>query len=318
MSLVASVVSRIGALALTALAASFLLFIAIQVLPGSAAQATLGFDATPQAVARFEAQHGLDRPWLVQYGDWLGHSLRGDLGVSFQGGVDLGADLAARIPVTLELALLAFLVANLIAVPLALAGAQAQRRWGDHAVRVIGAAIGSMPSFWLATVLVLVLTLRAGWLPPSGYVPFLRDPAANLQHMVMPALALGIASAGLLLRILRAALLEAMRGNYVTTAAAKGMSRGRVLFRHVLRNALNGYLHVATLELGFLFGGVVVIEDIFRLPGVGSLVLTGIINRDYPMLLAGAVTVTLFVLLANAVIDGATALLDPRRSQVTR
>lgn len=318
MPLAASVASRLAALVLTALLASFLLFVAIQVLPGSAAQATLGFDATPQAVARFEAQHGLDRPWLMQYGDWLAGALRGELGVSFQGGIDLGADLAARIPVTLELALLAFLVANLIAMPLAFASASAQRRAMDAAVRLVGAAIGSMPSFWLATVLILVFALYAGWLPAGGYVPFVRAPWTNLQHMVMPALALGIASSGLLLRVLRSALLEVMRADYVTTAAAKGMSPFRVLFVHVLRNALNGYLHVATLELGFLFGGVVVIEDIFRLPGVGSLVLTGIINRDYPMLLAGAVTVTLFVLVANAVADGISVLLDPRRSQVVR
>ena len=307
------ITTRLAAFLLTLLVASIVLFVTIKILPGSAAKAALGIDATPQAIARFNAQHGLDRPFIVQYGDWLFSTMRGDFGVSFQNSVAVGPDLASRIPVTLELAGFAFLVANLIAVPLGTASAIRHQRRTDKLVTFLATIFGAVPNFWLATLLVMLFTLRLHWLPPGGYTPFSQDPIMNLKQMIMPALSLGLVSSALLVRIMRASMIEVLSSDYIRTAYAKGASEAVVVRRHTMRNSLIPYMNVAAVELGFLFGSVVVIEDIFLLPGVGSLVLVGIINRDYPVLLAGALTITLFVLVVNLIVDIGVGLLDPRR-----
>ena len=309
----ALILKRLLAFALTLLAASTVLFVTINVLPGSAARAALGIDATPQAVARFEAAHGLDRPIVVQYVEWLGKTLSGDFGTSFQNGVAVGPAILERVPVTLELALLAFIVANVIAIPLGGLAASRHQGRADKSVTFIATVFGAVPNFWLATLLVLVFTLELRWLPPGGFTPFSQDPIANLKQMIMPALSLGLVSSALLIRIMRASMIEVLSSEYVRTARAKGAGRRTILVRHALRNALTPYINVAAVEFGFLFGSVVVIEDIFLLPGIGSFVLVGIINRDYPVLLAGALTITLFVLVVNLVVDVLAGLLDPRR-----
>ena len=310
------ILTRLVAFALTLLVASSILFVAINIVPGSAARSALGIDATPQAQARFEAQHGLDRPLIVQYADWLGKTFSGDFGKSFQNGVDVGPELARRIPVTLELAILAFIIANLIAVPLGAFAALRHQRFADKGISLLATLLGAVPNFWLATLLVMVLTLKFRLLPPGGYTPFFDNPMQNLKQMIMPALSLGIVSSALLIRIMRAAMIEVLSSDYIRTARAKGAGERVVVLRHAIRNALTPYVNVAAVEFGFLFGSVVVIEDIFLLPGVGSFVLVGIINRDYPVLLASALTITLVVLVINLIVDMVVGLLDPRR--VTR
>ena len=307
------ILTRLAAFVLTLFAASVVLFVAISVVPGSAARSALGIDATPQAIARFEAQRGLDRPLVAQYAEWLRKTLSGDFGTSFQNSVAVGPELVARIPVTLELALLAFLVANLIAIPLGIAAAARHLRLVDKAFTMVATILGAVPNFWLATLLVMVFTIRLRWLPPGGFTPLFEDPVMNLKQMIMPALSLGLVSSALLLRIMRASMIEVLSSDFIRTAHAKGASEAIVIWRHAVRNALIPYMNVAAVEFGFLFGSVVVIEDIFQLPGVGSLVLVGIINRDYPVLLAGALTITLFVLLVNLIVDIGVGVLDPRR-----
>jgi peptide/nickel transport system permease protein len=304
---------RLLAFVPTLIAASIVLFIAINVVPGSAAKAALGIDATPQAIARFEHQHGLDRPLHVQYLAWLGGVLRGDFGSSFQNHVPVGPELLARLPVTLELAALAFLIANLIAVPLGALAAWFHQRKADVSITFMATVLGAIPNFWLATLLILLFSLTLRWLPAGGYVPFFDDPGRNLEMMVMPALSLGIVSSALLLRIMRAAMLEVLSSDYIRTAIAKGASQGAVIWRHAIRNALIPFLTVGAVEFGFLFGGVVIIEDMFLLPGIGSLVLVGIINRDYPVLLAAALVITVVVLSANMIVDLIGSILDPRQ-----
>lgn len=305
--------TRLASFVLTLLAASAVLFVTISVLPGSAAKAALGIDATPQAIQRFEAERGLDRPLVTQYVEWLGKILHGDFGKSFQNSVAVGPDLLKRLPVTLELAVLAFIVANLIALPLGALAARRHQRAADRTVTFLATVLGAVPNFWLATLLVLVFTLTLRWLPPGGYTPFLADPAMNLKQMIMPALSLGLVSSALLIRIMRASMLEILSADFIRTAYAKGAGGRTVVLRHALRNAMIPYLNVAAVEFGFLFGSVVVIEHIFLLPGVGSFVLVGIINRDYPVLLAGALAITVFVLTVNLAVDLAAAFLDPRQ-----
>lgn len=297
----------------TLVAASMILFLAINVVPGSAARAALGVDATPQAIMRFEAQNGLDRPIYVQYTDWFIGAVQGDFGKSFQNRVAVGPEIVKRLPVTLELAVLAFLIANLVAVPLGAIAAYRHRNMTDNVISGLATILGAIPNFWLATLLVLVFALKLRWLPAGGYTPFFEDPARNLSRMILPALSLGIVSSSLLLRIMRATMIEILSSDYIRTARAKGARDRVVIARHALRNALIPYLTVGAVEFGFLFGGVVIIEDIFRLPGIGSLVLVGIINRDYPVLLGAALVVTVAVLSANLVVDIFASLLDPRQ-----
>ena len=311
--MVLGIALRILALVPTLFATSIILFVTINVVPGSAAKAALGIDATPQAIARFEHQHGLNRPLHVQYLAWLGDALKGNFGKSFQNHVPVGPELAARLPVTLELALLAFLIANLIAVPMGALAAYSHQRKADVTITFMATTMGAIPNFWLATLLIMILSLGLRWLPASGYVPFGQDPLRNLSMMIMPALSLGIVSSALLLRIMRTAMIEVLSSDYIRTAVAKGATQGNVIWRHALRNALIPFLTVGAVEFGFLFGGVVIIENIFMLPGIGSLVLIGIINRDYPVLLAAALVITVVVLIANMIVDIIASVLDPRQ-----
>lgn len=297
----------------TLLVASLILFIAINIVPGSAARSALGVDATPQAIMRFEAQNGLDRPLAVQYFEWLGKALTGDFGRSFQNRVAVGPEILKRLPVTLELAVLAFLVANLIAVPLGALSAFRHTKHADKIITTLATVLGAIPNFWLATLLVLVFAVKLRLLPAGGFTPLLVDPSKNLQQMILPAISLGVVSSALLLRIMRASMIEVLSSEYIRTARAKGASDTVVLRRHALKNATIPYLTVGAVEFGFLFGGVVIIEDIFRLPGIGSFVLVGIINRDYPVLLGAALVVTIFVLAANMLVDIVGSLLDPRQ-----
>ncbi len=307
------VLTRLALFVPTLLVASLILFIAINIVPGSAARSALGVDATPQAIMRFEALNGLDRPLHVQYLEWLGKALTGDFGRSFQNRVEVGPEIVKRLPVTLELALLAFIVANLIAVPFGALAAYRHLRLADRVVTTVATILGAIPNFWLATLLVLVFALKLRLLPAGGFTPFFDDPLRNLRQMVLPALSLGVVSSALLLRIMRAAMIEVLTSDYIRTAKAKGVRDATVVRRHALKNAAIPYLTVGAVEFGFLFGGVVIIEDIFRLPGIGSLVLVGIINRDYPVLIGSALVITVVVLAANMIVDIAASLLDPRQ-----
>lgn len=307
---------RLAAFVPTLLATSIVLFITVNVVPGSAARAALGIDATAQAIARFEHEQGLDRPLHVQYLDWLAKALHGDFGISFQNHLPVGPELLARLPVTLELAILAFIIANLIAVPLGALAAYHHQQRTDTVITSITTIMGAVPNFWLATLLVLVLALTFKVLPAGGYVPLTEDLVKSLSLMIMPAMSLGIVSSALLLRIMRAKMIEVLSSDYIHTAVAKGAAPNVVVSRHALRNVLITFLTVGAVEFGWLFGGVVIIEDIFLLPGVGQLALVGIINRDYPILLASALTVTVVVLTANMVVDLIAAMLDPRQVHV--
>ena len=302
----------------TLFVASVILFVAVNVVPGSAARSALGIQATPQALKRFEHQHGLDRPLPVQYLEWAGNALRGDFGTSFQNAVAVGPSVVERLPATLQLAGMAFLVALCLAVPLgALAGLRHQRRT-DGVITTLATMFGSTPNFWLATLMIYFFSIRLGWLPTGGYVPFGEDPLANLSGMLMPSLALGVVSSGLLIRIMRTSVIEVMLANFVETAKAKGVSEYRLVTAHVLRNAMIPFLTVSAVEFGFLVGSVVIIEDVFRIPGIGSLVLVGIINRDYPVLLAAAMSVTVIVLVVNLIVDLAAQVIDPRQVRTGR
>ncbi len=310
------ILGRIAAFVPTLLATSFVIFIVVNVVPGSAARAALGMHATPQAIARFEHELGLDRPIMEQYLDWLGLVRKGDFGTSFQNHLSVGPEIAKRLPVTLQLAMSAFLIANLIAVPLGAIAAYYHQRPVDHVITLLSTVLSAVPNFWLATLLILVFSLKLRVLPAGGYVPLTENPVRNFELLFMPALSLGLVSSALLLRIMRAGMIEVLSSDYIRTAVAKGANDNVAIWRHAIRNALIPFLTVGAVEFGWLFGGVVIIEDIFLLPGVGSLVLTGILNRDYPVLMASVLVVTTVVLIANTIVDILATLIDPRHIYV--
>ncbi len=303
---------RLGTGLLTVLAASVIVFVLINVVPGSAAVAFLGQAETPAAIAAFNRAHGLDRPLWVQYFSWLGGFVHGDFGQSFANGVQIGPDLLARLPVTLELTALAGLVAAAIALPLGILSAYFHHRQIDGAISIFGGLVASLPSFWIATMLILVFAIVLRVLPAGGYVSPWQDPVTNLSEMVMPAISLGAVSSAVLLRLTRTTMIEVLGSDYIRTAIAKGASGWRVVVRHAMKNALIPFFTVGALELSALFGGAVIVERIFLLPGVGQQVLIGITQRDYPMLEASVMLITLLVVGTNIVVDIGASWLDPR------
>ena len=267
---------------------------------------------SPEVLASFRRFFGLDRPVYLQYVDWLGAVLRGDLGVSWLSGKPVLALFLERLPVSAELALLAVGWSLLLGVPLGTASAVWRGGVRDGAIRV-GATLGlSLPAFWQGTVLILLFSIYLGWMPSLQWVSLARNPGANLATMALPALTLGTATAAMITRMSRSSMLDVLGREYIRTARAKGVSERSVTFHHALRNALIPVVTVAGVQLGYIVGGIVVVEDVFTLPGVGRLLLDAIFQRDYPVvqgviLLLGAIFMTL-----NLVVDLLYAALDPR------
>ena len=310
----AYVARRLLATALTLLGVSVLVFGMVRLVPGTIVEQLLGQAAmgSPEVLASFRRFFGLDRPAHLQYLDWLGSALRGDLGVSWLSGKPVLALFLERLPVSAELALLAVGWSLLLGVPLGTASAMWRGGARDGAIRV-GATLGlSLPAFWQGTVLILLFSVYLGWMPSLQWVSLARNPAANLATMALPALTLGTATAAMITRMSRSSMLDVLGREYIRTARAKGVSERRVTFHHALRNALIPVVTVAGVQLGYIVGGIVVVEDVFTLPGVGRLLLDAIFQRDYPVvqgviLLLGAIFMTL-----NLCVDVLYAALDPR------
>ena len=308
------VARRLLATALTLLGVSVLVFFMVRLVPGTIVEQLLGQAAmgSPEVLASFRRFFGLDRPAHLQYIDWLGSALRGDLGASWLSGKPVLALFLERLPVSAELALLAVGWSLLLGVPLGTASAMWRGGARDGAIRV-GATLGlSLPAFWQGTVLILLFSVYLGWMPSLQWVSLARNPAANLATMALPALTLGTATAAMITRMSRSSMLDVLGREYIRTARAKGVSERRVTFHHALRNALIPVVTVAGVQLGYIVGGIVVVEDVFTLPGVGRLLLDAIFQRDYPVvqgviLLLGAIFMTL-----NLCVDLLYGALDPR------
>ncbi|MDQ7910092.1 ABC transporter permease [Phytohabitans sp. ZYX-F-186] len=291
---------------------SFVVFAVTSLLPGDAARSVAGEGASQEQVDRIREQLGLDDNVFVRYVSWCGRLLRGDLGTSLTSGQSVREMLAIAVPVTAELALLAILVALLIGLPAGALTATRRAGWIDTAVSGLALVGVSMPWFWLGLLLVLGLSLGLPWFPASGYTAFTTDPVDNLTHMVLPTLTVAVGLLALVLRQTRAALLNVMSEDYMRTATAKGLSRGRVVVRHGLRNALMPVVTVVGLQAGALLGGAVITETVFGLPGLGRMLVNGIFSRDYPVIQGAVLVIVLAVLAVNVVTDVLYAALDPR------
>jgi peptide/nickel transport system permease protein len=281
-------------------------------LPGDPTLALLGDQATEAQRQALRHAMGFDQPIPVQYVRWLLRFLSGDFGQSLHTQERVSHMLLSRIPVTLELTVLSMLLSAIIGIPLGIVAALRRNRLTDSVIRVIGMAGIAIPHFWAGILLIMLLSVWLGWLPPSGYVPIWVSPVANLRLMVMPCLMIGASLSALILRQTRASMLHVLSQDYIRTARAKGANPLRVVVQHALRNALIPIVTVMGLQFGSLIGGVVITETIFSLPGLGQMIVQSIFERDFAPLQAAILFVVTGTLLVNLVTDLTYAFLDKR------
>ncbi len=297
----------------TILLVSILVFALQQLMPGDPAVVLAGEErGDPAVLAQIRSELWLDRSLPVQYFHWIGNVLRGDLGFSWRIRQPVASLVLTKLPVTLQLAAMAFLIALLIGVPAGILSAVKRNTGWDYVANLIGLAGLSTPNFWLGIMLILLISVKLGWLPPSGYVPLTEDWRQSLATTVMPAFVLGNAIAAILMRHTRSAMLTTLDQDFVRTARAKGLNEWTVVLRHAFRNALVPVVTLGALELGTLLSGAVLTEQVFSIPGFGKLVVDAVFNRDYPVV-QGVVLVTacLYILL-NLLADVLYVVINPR------
>ena len=310
--MLAFLLRRLASLLPTLVLVSMLIFGLQQLLPGDPAKILAGEDQDPQVIAYLQAKLHLDEPLPVRYGYWVWGVLHGDLGESVRTQLPVLDLILQKLPVTLELAVLAFLVAVLIGIPAGVVSAVARGSVWDHVANLLSLWGLSTPNFWLGILLIMLFSVHLGWLPASGYVSPFEDLAGNLAAMAMPAFVLGNAIAAVLMRHTRSAMLQVMSSDYVRTARAKGLNERTVVIKHALRNALTPIITLGALELGTLLSGAVLTEQVFTIPGFGKLIVDAVFNRDYAVV-QGVVlfTATTYILL-NLMADLAYFWVNPR------
>lgn len=290
---------------------SIVVFLILRLVPGDPVRTMLGFRATEANVAELRHQLGLDQPLPAQYLAWAGALLHGDLGRDIVSHAPLAELLAQRLPVTLELTAMSMLLAVAVGVPLGVLAATGGRwaGWLTEGFVVFGI---SVPDFWLGIMLVLVFAGLLVWLPPSGYVPFERNPVGNLRYITLPVLTLATGEAAYIVRTTRGAVASVMGRPFISFLRAKGVSQRRIVYGHVLRNAGPAIVTVVGIQVGILLGGAIIVESLFALPGVGRLVVTGLVQRNYPVVQAGVLAIATIFILVSLVTDVLVGALDPR------
>ena len=303
---------RIAVFLASLLAASILVFALLDLLPGDPAQVILGQQATPERVETLRAELGLDRPAPVRYLDWVGGLVQGDFGESYVSGAAVGPMIAQRLQVTVPLAGLGMVLALVLAAPLGVAAAARHRGVGDALISGASQIGIAIPAFWAGLLLVTLFAVRLGWLPSGGFTPFTTSPGEWLRSMVLPVTSLAIVQAAILTRYVRSSILEVMREDFVRTARAKGLTRGKALLRHGLRNAAIPVVTILGLQFAFLFAGTIIIENVFFLPGLGRMILQAANARDLVLVQGTVMVLTAAILLVNLLVDLAYRVLDPR------
>jgi peptide/nickel transport system permease protein len=291
-------------------------FVIMRVIPGDVTLLILGGDQTgridPQQVAAMRHQLGLDQPLLVQFGTWLWGVLRLDFGTSLWTGEPVIEEVLIRLPLSLEVAILATIVSVLLAIPLGMLAAVRQDSWVDYIVRVVSIGGQAIPSFWVGILVILFLVIYFGWGPPLEFTPPWVDPWANFQQLVWPVATVGYRYAAVTTRMTRSTVLEVLREDYIRTAWAKGLRERVVVIRHALKNAMLPVITLIGTEFAFLIGGLVVTETVFTLNGVGRFVVDAVAHRDYPVVQALVFLIALCFVVVNLLIDLTYAWLDPR------
>ncbi len=308
------ILRRLALLIPVLLGVSLVVFTLIRLIPGDATLLAIGVDQniTEEQREVIRRAYGLDQPQPVQYIRWLGHVLQGDFGSSLRTRRSLNEELALRLPVTIELTVLAGILGTIPAVIVGVLAAVKRNSGLDYAATIATLVGISIPSFLLATFLVLIFSFWLRWLPPIGYVELTTDPVANLRSMLLPAVSLAFPLAAVLMRNTRSAVLEVLSQEHVRTARAKGLPARRVLLRHVVPNAALPIITVAGIQVAGLLGGTVIVETIFGLPGVGRYIFESISTRDYPVVQSVTLVIATLFCLVSLSVDILYAVLDPR------
>ena len=297
----------------TLLGVTLLVFGMLRLLPGDAVTMMIqDYSGYASDLDSLREKLGLNRPFPEQYLSWLSNVLSGNLGESLRSHTPVAEDLGARIPVTVELGIMGFLISLLIAIPLGVYSAVRQDTVSDYIARSIAIAMLAIPGFWLGTLAITLPAIWWRWTPPLRYTQLTDDPAKNLLQMVLPAAILGIGLSGAIMRLTRAQMLEVLRHDYVRTARAKGLAERFVLLRHALKNAIIPVLTLLGLQVSVLISGTVVLESIFVLPGMGRYLLENVSNRDYPAVQDVILIFAIVLVASNLVVDVMYAWLDPR------
>jgi len=284
-------------------------------IPGDAITARLGTSTalSVEQLARMRAYFGLDQPLYAQYATWIGSVLQGDFGFSIRSGQPVTSEIATRLPVTLELAIAAAVVALVVGTPLGLLSSLRPNSPLDLLGRGVGLIGLALPNFWLGTLAILLFARFLHWMPNTGgYVDFLADPAANLRFLIFPALTLGFGMAAVVMRTTRSAMLDVLGADYIRTAHAKGLAPAGVVEHHALKNALIVVVTILGIQVGYLLGGAVVVEEVFSLPGIGRMLLNAINQRDYALVQGGVLVIAALFVAANTLVDVVYGFLDPR------
>jgi peptide/nickel transport system permease protein len=307
------VARRLALLLPTLVGVSILVFVLVRLLPGDATTLQLQ-DARASAADEAALRHqlGLDQPIYVQYVNWLGTLARGDLGHSFKSRNPVTDELSGRIPVTLELGLLALVISAGIAIPVGVLSASRQDTWADYVSRSAAIGLLAIPGFWLGTLVITLPSVWWQWTPPLRYTRLFDDPPKNLLNVIIPALILGLGLSGGLMRLIRTQMLEVLRQDFMRTAAAKGLAEHSIVLRHGLKNAFIPALTALGLQVSLLISGTVVLESIFVLPGMGRYLLESVQARDYPAIQALNLLFATVIVVANLLVDLLYGWLDPR------
>jgi len=311
----AYLIKRAIALPLTLLGVSVVTFLFLRLIPGDAITARLGTSTalSEEQLARMRALFGLDQPIHVQYLNWLTSLLRGDAGYSIRSGQAVTSEIAQRLTVTSELALAAALIALLIGIPLGLLSALRPSSAWDLTARGFGLIGLALPNFWLGTLAILLFARYLRWMPNTGgYVDLFQDPVGNLRFLIFPSITLGVAMAAVVMRTTRSAMLDVLGTDYIRTAHAKGLAAGRVIERHALKNGLIVVITILGIQVGYLLGGAVIVEEVFSLPGLGRMLLNAINQRDYALVQAAVLVIATLFVAANTLVDLLYGFLDPR------
>lgn len=308
-------VRRLLALLATLLVASLVIFIVLEVLPGDPALLILGVEARDDTLAALRAQMGLDRPAPLRYVEWIAGMLSGRTGISHTYSVPVAELVGERLYVTVPLALVAFLLSALIAIPLGMFAATRRNRPGDYGVMAFSQIGMAIPNFWFAIMLILVFAVGLGWFPAAGFPGWEAGFGVAAGALLLPALALALPEAAILARVTRSSVLETLGADYVRTARAKGLSERRILWGHVLRNALIPMTTILGLQFAFLLAGSIVVENVFSLPGLGRLIFQAVSQRDIVVVRDVVLLLVALVVTVNFLVDMAYALIDPRPRQ---
>ena len=310
----AYVMRRAGWAIVTLLLASVVVFIGAHALPGDPALALAGQEGArdPELLAAIRERYGLDQPLPAQYVAWLGQVLQGDFGQSIRTSLPVADMVADRIPVTLQLAACSLLIAMLVGIPIGVLAAVHRGRWPDHLGNALTLTGMSVPNFWVGLILIAVFAVQFGIFPASGFVAFADDPVANLQHLVLPSVVLGMGLSAVIMRQTRSSMVQTLSADFIRTARAKGLSEWSVVVRHALRNSLLTVTTILGLQLGLLIAGSVVTEQIFLIPGFGKLIIDAVATRDYPVIQAVTLLAAVAYIVVNLLVDVLYTVLNPR------